>query len=331
MKRRRVDIQQMILESSRKNQQHWDSNQKGDRPAEAPICEAWLPEEPAKANTDQGSPKIGKINEVDLSTKIHIKTANHATCYTSSYEMHDGCQRIIGGRGTTTQLCSSHHHSVIFRCDGGKINEVDLSTKIHIKTANHATCYTSSYEMHDGCQRIIGGRGTTTQLCSSHHHSVIFRCDGSADHHRIVVFRRDNSTGHHNSHIGPFRHDDSAGRSQRAKESSSQVNQAQGSICTSNLNQISPGHGTNDLLKFASSLTHGFRNEEDDQQQLYLSSRWFAIYKQSAVGLVFMKSAAGLAMETSKVESAIRNQAEAKLNQLEHDETAETMTTSCKR
>ncbi|KZV50961.1 MAP kinase phosphatase 2 [Dorcoceras hygrometricum] len=41
-------------------------------------------------------------------------------------------------------------------------------------------------------------------------------------------------------------------------------------------------------------------------------------YKQSAVGLVFMESAAGLAMETSKVESAVRNQAEAKLNQLEH-------------
>ncbi|KZV30360.1 hypothetical protein F511_36284 [Dorcoceras hygrometricum] len=57
-------------------------------------------------------------------------------------------------------------------------------------------------------------------------------------------------------------------------------------------------------------------------------------YKQSAVGLVFMESAAGLAMETSKVESAVRNQAEAKLNQLEHsrsDEPAGTMTTSCKR
>ncbi|KZV44299.1 hypothetical protein F511_17622 [Dorcoceras hygrometricum] len=31
-------------------------------------------------------------------------------------------------------------------------------------------------------------------------------------------------------------------------------------------------------------------------------------YKDSAVGLVFMESAAGLAMETSKVESAVRNQ-----------------------
>ncbi|KZV19602.1 Zgc:56443 protein (ISS) [Dorcoceras hygrometricum] len=42
-----------------------------------------------------------------------------------------------------------------------------------------------------------------------------------------------------------------------------------------------------------------------------------------------MESAAGLAMETSKVESAVRNQAEAKLNQLEHSEPAGTMTTSC--
>ncbi|KZV30148.1 putative folate-biopterin transporter 4-like [Dorcoceras hygrometricum] len=41
-------------------------------------------------------------------------------------------------------------------------------------------------------------------------------------------------------------------------------------------------------------------------------------YKDSAVDLVFMESAAGLAMETSKVESAVRNQAEDKLNQLEH-------------
>ncbi|KZV17934.1 hypothetical protein F511_40827 [Dorcoceras hygrometricum] len=54
-------------------------------------------------------------------------------------------------------------------------------------------------------------------------------------------------------------------------------------------------------------------------------------YKDSAVGLVFMESAVGLNLETSKVESAVRNQVEAKLNQLEHDEPAETMTTSCKR
>ncbi|KZV31517.1 hypothetical protein F511_07368 [Dorcoceras hygrometricum] len=57
-------------------------------------------------------------------------------------------------------------------------------------------------------------------------------------------------------------------------------------------------------------------------------------YIDSAVGLVFMESAAGLALETSKVESAVRNQAKAKLNQLEHsrsDEPAGTTTTSCKR
>ncbi|KZV32680.1 hypothetical protein F511_34990 [Dorcoceras hygrometricum] len=49
---------------------------------------------------------------------------------------------------------------------------------------------------------------------------------------------------------------------------------------------------------------------------------------RSAVGLVFMGSAVELAMETSRVISAVRNQAKAKLNQLEHDEPAETMTTS---
>ncbi|KZT75994.1 hypothetical protein F511_46981 [Dorcoceras hygrometricum] len=54
-------------------------------------------------------------------------------------------------------------------------------------------------------------------------------------------------------------------------------------------------------------------------------------YKDSAVGLVFMESAAGLSLETSKVESVVRNQAEAKLNQLEHSKPAGTMTTSCKR
>ncbi|KZV19938.1 hypothetical protein F511_29117 [Dorcoceras hygrometricum] len=48
-------------------------------------------------------------------------------------------------------------------------------------------------------------------------------------------------------------------------------------------------------------------------------------YKHSAVGLVFMESAAGLSLETSKVESAVRNQAEAKLNQLEHSKPAGTV------
>ncbi|KZV24473.1 hypothetical protein F511_44523 [Dorcoceras hygrometricum] len=38
----------------------------------------------------------------------------------------------------------------------------------------------------------------------------------------------------------------------------------------------------------------------------------------------------GLAMEMSKVKSGVRNQAEAKLNQLEHSEPAGTIITSCK-
>ncbi|KZV36102.1 hypothetical protein F511_19603 [Dorcoceras hygrometricum] len=62
----------------------------------------------------------------------------------------------------------------------------------------------------------------------NHHHLVIFRCDDSADHHKAMVFRHDNSAGHHiKSSVGPFRLDDSADRSQREKELSSQRNQAQ--------------------------------------------------------------------------------------------------------
>ncbi|KZV14009.1 hypothetical protein F511_44627 [Dorcoceras hygrometricum] len=62
----------------------------------------------------------------------------------------------------------------------------------------------------------------------NHHHLVIFRCDESADHHKAVVFRHDDSTGHHiKSSVGPFTLYDSAGRSQRAKELSSQRNQDQ--------------------------------------------------------------------------------------------------------
>ncbi|KZV32151.1 hypothetical protein F511_29749 [Dorcoceras hygrometricum] len=67
-----------------------------------------------------------------------------------------------------------------------------------------------------------------TQLCRNHHHRVIFRCNDSADHHRVVVFRPADSADHHiKSNVGPFSHDDSASRSQRAKEISSQKDQAQ--------------------------------------------------------------------------------------------------------
>ncbi|KZV26253.1 hypothetical protein F511_19829 [Dorcoceras hygrometricum] len=80
------------------------------------------------------------------------------------------------------------------------------------------------------------------------------------------------------------------------------------------------------------SCAHGMR----DLSKKMMNSRRIcpadgSQYKQSAVGLVFMESAAGLSLETSKVESAVRNQAEAKLNQLEHNKLAGTMTTSCKR
>ncbi|KZV14172.1 hypothetical protein F511_14619 [Dorcoceras hygrometricum] len=66
-----------------------------------------------------------------------------------------------------------------------------------------------------------------TQLCKNHD-PVIFRYDDSADHHSIVVFRHDDSVGHHiDIYVGHFRHDGSAGRSQRVMEFSSQKDQAQ--------------------------------------------------------------------------------------------------------
>ncbi|KZV44588.1 hypothetical protein F511_43601 [Dorcoceras hygrometricum] len=80
----------------------------------------------------------------------------------------------------------------------------------------------------------------------------------------------------------------------------------------------------------------GIESAESFNQQLVLGTKKTIIssyicpavgsqYIDSAVGLVFMESAVGLSLETSKVESAVRNQVEAKLNQLEHDEPAETM------
>ncbi|KZV19710.1 pentatricopeptide repeat-containing protein mitochondrial-like [Dorcoceras hygrometricum] len=74
-----------------------------------------------------------------------------------------------------------------------------------------------------------------------------------------------------------------------------------------------------------------FRNEEEDVVKLNLSSRWFDKIKFSSWFSSSLYTAAGLEMETSKVESVVRNQAEAKLNQLEHSEPVGTIRTSCKR
>ncbi|KZV52586.1 hypothetical protein F511_26347 [Dorcoceras hygrometricum] len=50
---------------------------------------------------------------------------------------------------------------------------------------------------------------------------VIFRYDRSSAHQSLMVFRCDNTVGHHiNISVGPFRHDGSAGRSQRTKGNS---------------------------------------------------------------------------------------------------------------
>ncbi|KZV29028.1 glutamate-rich WD repeat-containing protein 1 [Dorcoceras hygrometricum] len=85
-----------------------------------------------------------------------------------------------------------------------------------------------------------------------------------------------------------------------------------------------------------------FRNKEEYQQEedscakkrsSYICPAVGSQYTDSAVGLVFMESAVELATETSRVDSVVRNQARAKLNQLVHsrsDEPAGTMTTNCK-
>ncbi|KZV55416.1 hypothetical protein F511_29306 [Dorcoceras hygrometricum] len=87
--------------------------------------------------------------------------------------------------------------------------------------------------MKKGLPRIIGRQtsSTMTQLCRSHQSSS--SCDIQVRRlnrpsQGIVLFRRNDSAGHHiKNNIGPFRHDDSAGRSQRVKHSAFKGNQAQ--------------------------------------------------------------------------------------------------------
>ncbi|KZV22828.1 NBS-containing resistance-like protein [Dorcoceras hygrometricum] len=72
--------------------------------------------------------------------------------------------------------------------------------------------------MHEGYQKSSVGK--VQRLSCAESNPVIFRYDRSAVHHSVVVFRHDNSADHHiNNKVGPFRHDGSAGRSQRVKES----------------------------------------------------------------------------------------------------------------
>ncbi|KZV38468.1 hypothetical protein F511_35828 [Dorcoceras hygrometricum] len=86
--------------------------------------------------------------------------------------------------------------------------------------------------MHEqGYQESSVDKSTTSQLCRSHQSSS--SCDLqvrrlSRPSQGIVVFRHDDSAGHHiKNSVGPFRRDDSACGSQRAKEFISQMNQAQ--------------------------------------------------------------------------------------------------------
>ncbi|KZV52356.1 hypothetical protein F511_22559 [Dorcoceras hygrometricum] len=80
--------------------------------------------------------------------------------------------------------------------------------------------------MHEGYQESSADKAQRLGCAESN--PVIFRYDDSTDHHNVVVFRHDDSVGHHiNISARSFRHDGSAGRSQRTKEISSQEDQAQ--------------------------------------------------------------------------------------------------------
>ncbi|KZV24531.1 hypothetical protein F511_17939 [Dorcoceras hygrometricum] len=80
--------------------------------------------------------------------------------------------------------------------------------------------------MHEkGYQESSVDKSTTTQLCRSHQSSS--SCDLQVRRLRRPsqgsVVWNDDSGGHHiKNNVGPFRRDDSVGRSQRAKEFSSQ-------------------------------------------------------------------------------------------------------------
>ncbi|KZV43989.1 hypothetical protein F511_27036 [Dorcoceras hygrometricum] len=68
-----------------------------DLPADVPLGPTGLPEESAKANTDQSSPKTGKINEANNSAgNSNLKGASTPR---------------------TTKSAGGNHRSVIFRCD----------------------------------------------------------------------------------------------------------------------------------------------------------------------------------------------------------------------
>ncbi|KZV39504.1 hypothetical protein F511_36664 [Dorcoceras hygrometricum] len=90
-----------------------------------------------------------------------------------------------------------------------------------------------------GYQESSVDKSTTTQLRRSHQSSSscdlqVRRLSGPSQ--GSVVFRHDDSADHHiKNSVGPFRRDDSAGRSQRAKEFSSQRNQAQYGCITTQL------------------------------------------------------------------------------------------------
>ncbi|KZV19238.1 hypothetical protein F511_20974 [Dorcoceras hygrometricum] len=83
-----------------------------------------------------------------------------------------------------------------------------------------------------------------------------------------------------------------------------------------------------EIRKRANTTTH---NAKTTEKSAYVSKSDTNTYRTTnQEGAAHVIKSAGLAMETSKVESVVRNQAEAKLNQLEHSEPAGTIRISYK-
>ncbi|KZV25344.1 hypothetical protein F511_26262 [Dorcoceras hygrometricum] len=161
-------------------------------------------------------------------------------------------------------------------------------------------------------------------------------------HHSSVVFRHNQSVGHHSDDsVGLFRHNSSVGQSQRGSQSGRQSicqvstaelilkttkdthPKAQKSWGNSRVPLGKDNRATlllRDPLQGQSTASKGVQvlGTKKTISSSYICPADGSQYKDSTVGLVFMESAAGLAMETSKVESAVRNSSQSAVEKNRH-------------
>ncbi|KZV34367.1 hypothetical protein F511_36137 [Dorcoceras hygrometricum] len=100
---------------------------------------AGLPENPAKANTDQRSPKIGKKNEVKPQYQEHLKSNKYTVMQYSKRAMHEGYPESSVGKAQRLSCVESnpvifrydrsvfHHSVVVFRHDNSVGQHINIS------------------------------------------------------------------------------------------------------------------------------------------------------------------------------------------------------------